>query len=82
MTARIVLLPGDGIGPEITAATRRIVEAAVEMHGTVGPVNTSIAGVAALAEHLRAWAAAAGSVAPSRAAITSVTGSRFDSRLN
>src|SRR4051812_42692799 len=28
MTYRIVLIPGDGIGPEVTAATQRVVEAA------------------------------------------------------
>ncbi len=34
---------------DVDETRRRIVEAAVELHGTVGPVNTSIAGVAALA---------------------------------
>ena len=34
---------------DVDQTRRRIVEAAVELHGTVGPVNTSVAGVAALA---------------------------------
>ena len=30
---RVVLLPGDGIGPEITAVARRLLEAVSERHG-------------------------------------------------
>ena len=33
MTHRIVLLPGDGIGPEVTAAARAVLEAVAPMHG-------------------------------------------------
>lgn len=45
MTARrVTLIPGDGIGPEVTAATRRIVEAA----GVAVEWEEQLAGVAAL----------------------------------
>jgi isocitrate dehydrogenase (NAD+) len=44
MTYRIVLIPGDGIGPEVTAATQRVVEAA----GIQVEWETHLAGQAAL----------------------------------
>ena len=44
MTYRIVLIPGDGIGPEVTAATQRIVEAA----GIQVEWETHLAGQSAL----------------------------------
>ena len=33
MTSRILLLPGDGIGPEVTEQARRVLEAAAARHG-------------------------------------------------
>ena len=56
---KIVLLPGDGIGPEITAATRAVLEAADRKHGLGFEFSEVAIGFAALAE--------AGSTLPDRA---------------
>ena len=46
---RLLILPGDGIGPEIAAATRRVVEAAAEVGGLVIVFETMEIGFPALA---------------------------------
>ena len=47
MSHRVTLIPGDGIGPELTEATRRVLEATgVEFDWDVRP-----AGAAAMDEH-------------------------------
>ena len=33
MRARIALLPGDGVGPEVTAQAARVLSAVAEIHG-------------------------------------------------
>ena len=41
MSHRVTLIPGDGVGPEITAATRRVIEAtgvAIEWEEAVKPI--------------------------------------------
>jgi 3-isopropylmalate dehydrogenase len=48
---RLVLLPGDGIGPEIAAATRRVVETAAAREGLRLTVETHAIGFAALDTH-------------------------------
>ena len=45
---RVVLLPGDGIGPEITAVTRRMLEAVSARHGFQLSVNEQPIGGAAI----------------------------------
>ena len=46
MSARVTLIPGDGIGPEITAATLRVLDAA----GAEIEWDRQLAGVTALEE--------------------------------
>ena len=48
MAKRIVLLPGDGIGPEIMAAARELLEAVGERAGgdRPGPMSAAITAVA------------------------------------
>ncbi|MEM8569953.1 MAG: isocitrate/isopropylmalate dehydrogenase family protein [Pseudomonadota bacterium] len=44
----LLCLPGDGIGPEITAATRTVVQAAAETHGLTIKLEDAAIGFAAL----------------------------------
>lgn len=46
----IVVLPGDGIGPEVTAAARRVMDAAAAQHGVSMTWQTFIFGGAAIDE--------------------------------
>ena len=47
MNARIVLMPGDGIGPEVTTAARRVLSRVAEVHGhTFQFIDTLIGGAA------------------------------------
>lgn len=48
MNARIVLLPGDGIGPEIVAETVRVLEAVAERFGHSFAFDTQLIGGAAI----------------------------------
>ena len=47
MAHRVTLIPGDGIGPEVAAATRLVLDAA---HGDIEWVD-AVAGAAALESH-------------------------------
>ncbi len=49
MAARLLVMPGDGIGPEITAATLRVLEAASAAHGLGLEFEEAPVGLAALA---------------------------------
>ena len=51
MTARIVLLPGDGIGPEITAAARRVLETVAIAFGHRFAFDTRLMGGCAIDEY-------------------------------
>jgi isocitrate/isopropylmalate dehydrogenase len=51
MTLRLLALPGDGIGPEITAATLKVLEAACAVSGMAVQVSTADMGFAALKAH-------------------------------
>lgn len=48
MTARIVLLPGDGVGPEVTEAARRVLEAAASPAGVALGFKAHLFGGAAI----------------------------------
>ncbi|MCU0691130.1 MAG: 3-isopropylmalate dehydrogenase [Polyangiaceae bacterium] len=48
MIMRVVLLPGDGIGPEIVAETRRVLETAVARAGVLLELETHLIGGAAI----------------------------------
>ncbi|MGQ3294883.1 MAG: isocitrate/isopropylmalate family dehydrogenase, partial [Shinella sp.] len=48
---RILALPGDGIGPEITAATIEVLEAADRRYGLGLRIESADIGLKALAEH-------------------------------
>ena len=50
MTNRIVLLPGDGVGPEVTAAARRVMDAAARRFGIALSVEEHVFGGAAIDE--------------------------------
>ena len=59
---RVVVLPGDGIGPEVTAEAVRVLEAAAELHGltlSLEEHEIGAAGVAAFGDSLPASTAAA-----------------------
>lgn len=51
MTLRLLCLPGDGIGPEITTATRAVTEAACAASDLVLTLEDAQIGFAALADH-------------------------------
>jgi 3-isopropylmalate dehydrogenase len=51
MSMQIVLLPGDGIGPEITAATREVLHCASDVFGLGLEFIDDLAGHASLAKH-------------------------------
>ena len=51
MTASIVLLPGDGIGPEVTAAAGRVLEAAASLHDHPVALSEHPIGGAAIDAH-------------------------------
>ena len=76
---RVVVLPGDGIGPEVTAEAVRVLEAAAELHGlslTLEEHEIGAAGVAAFGDSLPPSPAAASEwwpTAPSSTASTRVT---------
>ncbi|MFW2390588.1 MAG: isocitrate/isopropylmalate family dehydrogenase, partial [Polyangiales bacterium] len=44
MKAKITLLPGDGIGPEIVDATRQVMEAVARKSGHTFPFATNLIG--------------------------------------
>lgn len=48
MNAKILLLPGDGIGPEVTAEARRLIEAVADIHGLSFDIDEDLIGGAAL----------------------------------
>jgi 3-isopropylmalate dehydrogenase len=48
MEALIVLLPGDGIGPEVTAAARKVLETVAERHGHRFEFRSELIGGAAI----------------------------------
>ncbi|MGV3650225.1 MAG: isocitrate/isopropylmalate dehydrogenase family protein [Devosia sp.] len=48
---KLVLLPGDGIGPEIAAATRVVIEAAAARFGLVLEIEEDLAGHESLKKH-------------------------------
>ena len=48
MTARILLLPGDGIGPEIVAEARKVIEALAARHGLDAALDSALVGGAAI----------------------------------
>lgn len=48
MNAKILLLPGDGIGPEVTAEARKLIEAVAEIHGLSFEIEEDLIGGAAL----------------------------------
>ncbi|SFZ86039.1 3-isopropylmalate dehydrogenase [Devosia enhydra] len=48
---KLVLLPGDGIGPEIAAATRVVIEAAAARFGLTLEIEEDLAGHASLKKH-------------------------------
>lgn len=48
MNAKILLLPGDGIGPEVTAEARKLIEAVAEIHGLSFELEEDLIGGAAL----------------------------------
>jgi len=50
MTARIVLLPGDGIGPEVTAAARAVLERVATRHALALTIDEHLFGGAAIDE--------------------------------
>ncbi|GHH71281.1 3-isopropylmalate dehydrogenase [Streptomyces sulfonofaciens] len=50
MAMNVLVLPGDGIGPEITAATLRVLEAADDVYGLGLAVESEDIGLAALAK--------------------------------
>lgn len=50
MTKRIVLLPGDGIGPEVTAAARRVAEKVVRKFDFAASIEERLFGGAAIDE--------------------------------
>ena len=52
MKARIVLLPGDGIGPEVIAAAVRVLEKIGQVFGHTWTLTPKIIGGAALRQHL------------------------------
>ena len=48
---RIILLPGDGIGPEVTAEARRVLEAVAARHGLELEFEHALIGGASIDEH-------------------------------
>lgn len=48
MTAKILILPGDGIGPEIMQHVRRLLDVAIERFGFDAQIETGIVGGAAI----------------------------------
>lgn len=48
MTKTLLLLPGDGIGPEVTAQSRRVVEALVARHGLAVQMEEALFGGASI----------------------------------
>jgi len=48
---RIVLLPGDGIGPEVTREARRVLERAAEVHGIALTFEEALIGGASIDAH-------------------------------
>ena len=44
-THRVTLIPGDGVGPELTEATRRVLEAAIATSGSSFDWDVQEAGV-------------------------------------
>ncbi len=50
MNAKILLLPGDGIGPEVTVEARRLIDAVAEIHGLDFQIEEALIGGAALDE--------------------------------
>ncbi len=48
MTAHIVMLPGDGIGPEIVASARRVLETIADRYGHAFEFDTQLIGGAAI----------------------------------
>lgn len=42
--AHVVLLPGDGVGPEVTAAAQQVLQLAAEVHGKALQVETALIG--------------------------------------
>ena len=62
---RVVLLPGDGIGPEITAVARKLLEVVSQRHGFELSFEEQPIGGSAIASALRAlapWEADGGGV--------------------
>ena len=51
MTTRILLLPGDGIGPEVTEQARRVLEATAARAGVALTLESALIGGAALDAH-------------------------------
>jgi 3-isopropylmalate dehydrogenase len=48
MTQKILLLPGDGIGPEVIGQVTRVIDALIAQHGLVLDVHTALFGGASL----------------------------------
>ena len=51
MKAKLVLLPGDGIGPEITMSARRVLETVAELFGHQFQFDTRLMGGCAIDEY-------------------------------
>jgi 3-isopropylmalate dehydrogenase len=52
MNSRIVVLPGDGVGPEVTSAARAVLEAVAAVHGHQFTFDTHLIGGAAIRRDL------------------------------
>ncbi len=48
MNAKVLLLPGDGIGPEVTAQAERLIKAVADIHGLTIEISEALIGGAAL----------------------------------
>jgi len=48
MNAKVLLLPGDGIGPEVTTEAEKLIRAVAELHGIDIEINEAMIGGAAL----------------------------------